>query len=45
VPTSLRRSATLAEFDFRYNARNLSDSERTVAALMSTEGKRLRFAD
>jgi hypothetical protein len=35
----------LAEFDFRYNARNLSDSERTIAALTGAEGKRLRFAD
>jgi hypothetical protein len=35
----------LAEFDFRYNARHMSDSERTIAALTSAEGKRLRFAD
>jgi transposase-like protein len=35
----------LAEFDFRYNARHMSDSERTIAALTGAEGKRLRFAD
>src|SRR6185312_8417489 len=35
----------LAEFDFRYNARNVSDAERTIAALTGAEGKRLRFTD
>jgi transposase-like protein len=33
----------LAEFDFRYNARKMTDSERTVAALMGAEGKRLTY--
>ena len=31
----------LNEFDFRYNHRKVSDSERTVLALRATEGKRL----
>jgi transposase-like protein len=35
----------LAEFDFRYNARHTTDSERTVAALRQTEGKRLMYRD
>lgn len=34
----------LAEFDFRYNTRKISDSERTVLALAGSEGKRLRYA-
>jgi transposase-like protein len=34
----------LAEFDFRYNARKLSDSERTVKALAGADGKRLTYA-
>jgi transposase-like protein len=37
----------LAEFDFRYNHRvalGVNDSERTVAALLGAEGKRLRYA-
>lgn len=33
----------LAEFDFRYNARKVSDVERSIAALKSTEGKRLKY--
>jgi transposase-like protein len=33
----------LAEFDFRYNARKMTDSERTVAALRGIEGKRLTY--
>lgn len=33
----------LAEFDFRYNHRNVSDGERTVAALRKAEGKRLVY--
>ena len=34
----------LAEFDFRYNARHVSDAERTRMALLGSEGKRLRYA-
>ncbi len=33
----------LAEFDFRYNARKITDSERTVNALAGIEGKRLTY--
>jgi hypothetical protein len=33
----------LAEFDFRYNTRKISDMERTVAAVRSGEGKRLTY--
>jgi hypothetical protein len=35
----------LGEFDFRYNARHVSDAERTRMALLGAEGKRLRYAD
>jgi transposase-like protein len=35
----------LDEFDFRYNARKMSDSERTVLALSKIEGKRLMYRD
>lgn len=35
----------LAEFDFRYNSRKDSDSNRTVLALKSTTGKRLMLRD
>jgi transposase-like protein len=31
----------LAEFDFRYNHRKISDGERTIAGLKKVEGKRL----
>lgn len=31
----------LAEFDFRYNMRDVTDGQRTVAALQRAEGKRL----
>jgi transposase-like protein len=34
----------LAEFDYRYNNRSLTDSERTRKALSMVEGKRLRYA-
>jgi transposase-like protein len=34
----------LAEFDYRYNNRTLTDSERTRKALSMVEGKRLRYA-
>ena len=33
----------LAEFDFRYNLRTVTDGERTTAAIKATEGKRLRL--
>jgi transposase-like protein len=33
----------LAEFDFRYNTRKITDMERTVAAVRSGEGKRLTY--
>lgn len=35
----------LAEFDFRYNARHMTDTERTRLALSKTEGKRLMYRD
>lgn len=33
----------LAEFDFRYNTRHMSDVERTVLAIREGEGKRLTY--
>jgi hypothetical protein len=33
----------LAEFEFRYNTRNITDSERAALAVKSGEGKRLTF--
>ena len=33
----------LAEFDFRYNTRKISDAERTVEAIKGGEGKRLTY--
>jgi transposase-like protein len=33
----------LAEFDFRYNMRKITDMERTVAAVRGAEGKRLTY--
>jgi hypothetical protein len=33
----------LAEFDFRYNTRDISDAERTVLAVQGGEGKRLTY--
>lgn len=33
----------LAEYEFRYNGRKLTDGERTVAAILASEGKRLRY--
>jgi hypothetical protein len=35
----------LSEFDFRYNARNVSDGERATLAIEGTEGKRLMYRD
>jgi len=33
------------EFRFRFNARKMSDVERTISTLIATEGKRLKFSD
>jgi len=33
----------LAEFDFRYNHREVTDGERTLAALCKSEGKRMQY--
>jgi transposase-like protein len=35
----------LNEFDFRYNHRDMSDVERSLAAIKATEGKRLMFKE
>lgn len=35
----------LSEFDFRYNAREVSDGERAVLAVKGIEGKRLMYRD
>jgi len=35
----------LNEYDFRYNHRKVSDSERTILALRATEGKRLTLRE
>ena len=35
----------LAEFDFRWNSRKMSDAERTALALRGIEGKRLLYRD
>jgi transposase-like protein len=35
----------LAEFDFRYTNRELSDGERTTLAIKQAEGKRLRYSE
>jgi transposase-like protein len=35
----------LAEFDFRYNERGVTDSERTEVALRGSIGKRLKYRD
>jgi len=33
----------LGEFDFRYNERKISDSERAAKALVGIKGKRLTY--
>jgi hypothetical protein len=33
----------LAEYDFRYNTRNMTDSERAMLAVRNGEGKRLTY--
>ena len=35
----------LSEFDFRYNARDTTDRERAVLALLGVDGKRLMYRD
>jgi len=35
----------MAEFEFRYNNRDLEDGERTIAAIKAAEGKRLLYAN
>lgn len=35
----------LAEFDFRYNARHITDGQRTLLALQGAEGKRLKYRE
>lgn len=35
----------LNEFDFRYNARNISDEERAALAVKGANGKRLMLRD
>ena len=35
----------LAEFEFRYNLRDLRDGERVIAAIEAADGKRLRYRD
>lgn len=35
----------LSEFDFRYNRRKISDTERTISAIAGFEGKRLMYKD
>jgi transposase-like protein len=42
-PQHLRRY--IGEFDFRYNNRHLTDTERTDNALRGINGKRLKYAD
>lgn len=35
----------LAEFDYRYNARKMPDGDRTAAAIIQSQGKRLMYTD
>ena len=32
-----------SEFDFRYNARNVTDAERAIMAMLGADGKRLTY--
>lgn len=34
----------MAEFEFRFNARELEDGERVVAAIKASNGKRLMYS-
>jgi len=35
----------MAEFEFRYNNRNLDDGDRTIAAIKASQGKRLKYKE
>jgi len=35
----------LSEFDFRYNARDVADGERTELAIKGVQGKRLTYRE
>ncbi len=35
----------LAEYEFRYNRREMTDGERTVAAIQAADGKRLKYQE
>ena len=35
----------LAEYEFRFNRREMSDGDRTVAAIQAADGKRLRYSE
>jgi ISXO2-like transposase domain len=35
----------LSEFDFRYNARDITDGERTCLAVEGSTGERLKYRD
>jgi len=35
----------LSEFDFRYNARQIEDGERSLLAIRKVTGKRLKYRD
>ncbi len=35
----------LAEFDWRYNTRRMTDGARTLATIKAGEGKRLRYSE
>ena len=35
----------MAEFEFRYNHRELEDGDRTIAAIKASQGKRLRYKE
>lgn len=35
----------MAEYEFRYNRREMTDGERTVAAIQAADGKRLKYSE
>ena len=35
----------MSEYEFRYNYRELTDGERTQAAIKAADGKRLMYSD
>ena len=43
-PFGIFAHRNLAEFDFRYNTRDLNDGDRTLVAIQRAEGKRLMLA-